>query len=152
MGRESAGVRPSRRKSLPTMACWWELLVLVLLWTPRAEERMKNRSGRERVEVSSLGVMYCMADDDNEDGRVTITRTTWSWSTTVNFDGSVGWMVEMAGARGRNLAKKLRHFGGKAPRRGFGGKGGFSGPHKKNLRRSPPPPSCIAIAILPYIL
>lgn len=112
MGRESAGVRPSRRKSLP-MACWWELLVLVLLWTPRAEERMKNRSGRERVEVSSLGVMYCMADDDNEDGRVTITRTTWSWSTTVNLDGSVGWMVEMAGARGRNLAKKLRHFGGK---------------------------------------
>lgn len=73
IGRESAGVRPSRRRSLP-MACWWELLLLllVLLWTPRAAERMKDRSGRERVEVSSLGVMYCMTDGDNDDDRVTI--------------------------------------------------------------------------------
>jgi len=56
------------------MACWWELLLLllVLLWTPRAAERMKDRSGRERVEVSSLGVMYCMTDGDNDDDRVTI--------------------------------------------------------------------------------
>ena len=30
---------------------------------PRAAERRKVRSGRERVDVSSLGVMYCMDDE-----------------------------------------------------------------------------------------
>ncbi len=44
---------------------------------PRAAERRKVRSGRERVDVSSLGVMYCMDDElllvfwgDDEDHRL----------------------------------------------------------------------------------
>ena len=63
IGRDSLGLRPSRRSS----------------WrvdddddddddfdddeeVPRAAERMKDRSGRERMDVSSLGVMYCIVD------------------------------------------------------------------------------------------
>ena len=49
MGRDSDGLRPSRRRRV-------ELEESV----PRAAERRKVRSGRERVEVSSLGMMYCI--------------------------------------------------------------------------------------------
>jgi len=49
MGRESGGERPSRRSKEE----WGEDM-------PRAAERRKVRSGRERVEVSSLGMMYCI--------------------------------------------------------------------------------------------
>ena len=47
--RDSDGDRPSRRSNLDDEES-----------VPRAAERRKVRSGRERVDVSSLGMMYCM--------------------------------------------------------------------------------------------
>jgi hypothetical protein len=41
---------------------------------PRAAERRKVLSGRERVDVSSLGVMYCMDDE-----------LLWSWCDDEDF-------------------------------------------------------------------
>lgn len=49
MGRDSDGLRPSRRRSVEFDES-----------VPRAAERRKVRSGRERVDVSSLGMMYCI--------------------------------------------------------------------------------------------
>ena len=49
IGRDSDGDRPSRRSNLDDEES-----------VPRAAERRKVRSGRERVDVSSLGMMYCM--------------------------------------------------------------------------------------------
>ena len=48
IGRDSDGERPSRRSNLDDEES-----------VPRAAERRKVRSGRERVDVS-LGMMYCM--------------------------------------------------------------------------------------------
>jgi len=42
---------------------------------PRAAERRKVLSGRERVDVSSLGVMYCM--DDDYCGRGVMMKILW---------------------------------------------------------------------------
>ena len=56
--------------------------------TPRAAERMKDRSGRERVDVSSLGVMYCIAERMMLLVRMTISPTWSSWSMAmVMVDG-----------------------------------------------------------------
>ena len=49
IGRDSDGLRPSNRSNLEEDES-----------VPRAAARRKVRSGRERVDVSFLGVMYCM--------------------------------------------------------------------------------------------
>lgn len=51
--------------------------------TPRAAERMKDRSGRERVDVSSLGVMYCIAERMMLLVRTIISSTGHAWSRSM---------------------------------------------------------------------
>ena len=59
-GRDSDGFRPSSRSGMLTED---ERDEEDDGRVPRAAERRKVRSGRERVDVSSLGVMYCIDDE-----------------------------------------------------------------------------------------